>query len=205
VKGVPVKKKAPIIILLVILLTAIAIFVERARGPFTRPIQQGDPAPDFTLPGLDDRDHTLSSERGKIVILNFWATWCPPCREEMPSLNRLASRLNEDDFRVLAVSVDEDNLMLKKTVEEMKLSLTILLDPRRKAARLYGVDRFPETFIVNRQGIVAARVVGAADWMAPGILDGLQEIAAETPPGTPEAGTPEAAPTGTPGGVQAEL
>lgn len=123
------------------------------------------PAPEFRLPDLHGRTHQLSDYRGKIVFLNLWATWCPPCREEMPSMERLYHRLRDDEFVMLAISQDEQiNEAVRPFVEQMRLSFPILLDPQGKVPPKYGVTGYPETFIIDRAGRVIDHIIGPRDW-----------------------------------------
>jgi thiol-disulfide isomerase/thioredoxin len=110
---------------------------------------------------------SLSQYRGKVVILNFWATWCPPCREEMPSMERLYQKYKEPGLVILAVSTDENG---KKAVSQFlqrtPYSFPILLDSDGVAQNAYGVFRFPESFIIDHNGIVVKKIVGGRDWMS---------------------------------------
>ncbi len=123
------------------------------------------PAPDFALNDLAGRAHRLSAYRGKIVFLNFWATWCPPCREEMPGMEQLYRRLGHDDFAMLAVNEDEDGApAVRRFVDGMGLSFPVLVDEKGTVPPRYGVTGYPETFIIDRNGQVLKRFIGPADW-----------------------------------------
>jgi peroxiredoxin len=122
-------------------------------------------APDFAVTGLDGRTVRLSALRGKVVVLNLWATWCAPCVEEMPSMERLWTALRDDDFALLAVSQDEEGgRVVAPFVERMRLSLPVFLDPDRQVGDRYGVWGYPETFVIDRNGYVVERVIGPRDW-----------------------------------------
>jgi peroxiredoxin len=125
-------------------------------------------APDFAVPDLEGRVVRLSALRGKVVLVNLWTTWCPPCREEMPSMQRLYGRLKDRDFELLAVSQDEDG---KRVVEpfarELALSFPVLVDPAHQVGDRYGVWGYPESFVVDRNGYIVERVIGPRDWAAP--------------------------------------
>lgn len=124
-------------------------------------------APDFSLPDLNGETHTLSEYRGKVVFLNLWTTWCPPCRLEMPAMERLYRRLRDRDFVMLAVSADEAG---KKVVapfaEDLGLTFPILLDPDGSLSPRYGVTGYPETFVIDREGKVVNHTIGPADWQS---------------------------------------
>jgi len=125
----------------------------------------GFPAPDFTLRDLNGRSYRLSALRGKVVFLNIWATWCPPCRMEMPSMELLHRRLQGRDFIMLAVSEDEgERTGVRAFVDEMKLTFPVLLDPEGKLPPRYGVTGYPETFVIDRNGHVVEHFIGPEDW-----------------------------------------
>lgn len=128
-------------------------------------LQVGSAALPLRLPALAGGEHDLGSEHGKVVVLNFWATWCPPCVAEMPSLEHLERELGAAGLSVVAVSTDEDEAALRSFVAEQRLTLRILRDPGgRVAAETYHVTGYPETFVIDREGRIRRHVVGAAEW-----------------------------------------
>ncbi len=136
-------------------------------------------APDFVVPDLAGRTVRLSGLRGKVVVLNLWATWCAPCIEEMPSMERLYARLRDTDFALLAVSQDEDGKrVVAPFVERMHLTLPVLLDPERQVGDRYGVTGYPETFVIDRNGYLVEHVLGPRDWAAPDEIAALQALIA---------------------------
>jgi peroxiredoxin len=131
-------------------------------------LQVGNTAPELRLPALAGGDHDLHAERGKLVVLNFWATWCPPCVAEMPSLERLQRALAAQGLSVVAVSTDRDEAALERFVAEHALTLRVLHDPGgRVAASAYHVTGYPETFVIDRAGRILQHVVGPAEWDSP--------------------------------------
>ena len=128
----------------------------------TRPPRIGEAAPDFTV-GDEGRTVALHDFRGKVVVLNFWATWCPPCVEEMPSLVNLQSRLKGTDVTVLAVSIDVDSNAYKKFLVDHHVDLLTVRDPNQKTPSLYGTQMWPETYIIDRNGKSAANL--SAPWI----------------------------------------
>jgi len=125
----------------------------------------GFPAPDFTLKDLEGHPHHLSDFRGKIVFLNVWATWCAPCRMEMPSMEQLHRRLKGRDFVMLAVSEDEDgSTSVRPFVDEMHLTFPVLIDSDGIVPPRYGVTGYPETFVIDRGGRVVQHTIGPEDW-----------------------------------------
>jgi peroxiredoxin len=136
-------------------------------------------APDFSVTDLRWQATRLSAFRGKVVLLNLWATWCEPCREEMPSMQRLYERLRGRDFQLLAVSQDEDGKQaVEPFVRAMKIGFPVLIDPEHQVGDRYGVTGYPETFLIDRNGRVVEHVIGPRDWMAPEWLGRLETLIA---------------------------
>lgn len=144
------------------------------------PAKNGPAAPNFTLKDLEGRTVSLSDNRGKVVLVNIWATWCPPCVAETPSLNKLYKMMKDENFALLAVSIDEGG---KKDVEEFmkkkNLSFPVLLDPDGRVARLYGTTGVPESFIVRKDGTIDNKVVGGLDWTAPKVIEYFHKLMQE--------------------------
>jgi cytochrome c biogenesis protein CcmG/thiol:disulfide interchange protein DsbE len=132
---------------------------------------KGEPdAPDFSLPTLEGRTVTLSSLRGQVVFLNFWATWCLPCREEMPSIERLHRALGGQGLVVLAVDVDENPRLVAKFMKDFGLSFPALLDAGSEVSSRYGVRGLlglPTTMLVDRRGRIVGAAIGPRDWGSP--------------------------------------
>jgi peroxiredoxin len=131
----------------------------------------GDPAPVFTFPGLDGKMVSLTDYKGKVVFLNIWATWCPPCREEMPSMEKLYQQLKGEDFEILAVSVDTSGAnAVAPFMKEYELSFPALLDAGGTIQNLYGTTGLPESFIIGKEGIIEKIVIGPMDWSTPEVV-----------------------------------
>jgi thiol-disulfide isomerase/thioredoxin len=127
----------------------------------------GQAAPELELKDVSGQTQLLSQYRGQVVILNFWATWCPPCREEMPSMDALQRKFGEQGLVVLAVNVEENEAAaVSAFLENNAYSFPILLDPEAVAQNAYGVYRFPESFILDRNGVIVDKVIGSRDWMS---------------------------------------
>jgi cytochrome c biogenesis protein CcmG, thiol:disulfide interchange protein DsbE len=141
----------------------------------SRPPRIGTAAPDFTVKDAD-RQVTLSQLRGQVVVLNFWATWCPPCVEETPSLVEMQQKLKDKGVVVLAVSVDADDAAYKRFLKDHGVNLLTVRDADQKSNNLYGTIRFPETYIIDRQGLVRRKFIGAVDWNSPEIADYLTKL-----------------------------
>jgi peroxiredoxin len=129
----------------------------------------GSAAPDFQLSDLQGREITLAAQRGRVVFVNFWATWCPPCRDEAPSLQRLYDQLGSENFEILAVSIDAPSAQgeVAEFSREFGLTFPVLLDPNKDAHRAYGVTGVPETYMIDPQGRLVERFIGPRDWDDP--------------------------------------
>ena len=158
-----------------------ALFAALLAGCAERPEPptQGAPAPGFELADLEGNPHRLSDFAGQVVVLNFWATWCPPCVDEMPSLQQLADRLGPEGLAVVAVSVDERYTDIEPFVDRHRLRFLVLHDLGKRVSRRYEVLQFPETWIVGRDGRLAAHIVGARDWSAPESLEVFRTLLTE--------------------------
>jgi peroxiredoxin len=111
-------------------------------------------APDFTLPSLDGPNLRLQEQRGHVVMINFWATWCGPCRVEMPHLSRLYEKYRGSGFTVLAVNIDEDPYKAASLAKQLGMKFPVLLDREKKVSRLYDLSTMPSTVLVDRDGRV---------------------------------------------------
>lgn len=120
----------------------------------------GHPAPDFTLPTLEGEPVTLADLRGRPVVLNFWASWCLPCRSEMPELERLHQRLRPAGVVVLGVNQAEDAATVARFRQALAITFPTALDSRAGVSRLYGVDSLPTTFFVDREGVIRDVFIG---------------------------------------------
>jgi cytochrome c biogenesis protein CcmG/thiol:disulfide interchange protein DsbE len=141
----------------------------------SRPPRIGEAAPDFSLQD-STRTVALHDLKGKVVVLNFWATWCPPCVDEMPSLVQLQSRLHDKGVTVLAVSVDVDENAYNKFLKDHNVDLLSVRDPNQKSNSLYGTFKYPETYIIDREGKVRRKFIGAVNWTQPEIVSYLSKM-----------------------------
>jgi thiol-disulfide isomerase/thioredoxin len=121
-------------------------------------------ADDFELASLGGRKVKLSSYRGRVVFLNFWATWCPPCRGEMPSLERLHQQLRGRGLEIVAVDLQEPKDTVRKFVQDNSLTFTVLLDANGAVAGSWGAQSIPTTYLIDRKGSILARSVGGREW-----------------------------------------
>jgi peroxiredoxin len=138
-----------------------------ACGEVSKVATVGMMAPDFTLADRTGKIWTLSELRGQVVFVNFWATWCPPCREEMPSMQRLYSALPKDKFKMLAVLSNDDPVRADAFVAQLGITIPVLHDQDKKVGPKYGLTGLPETFIVDKQGVLREKFIGPAQWDSP--------------------------------------
>lgn len=131
-------------------------------------LKLGDDAPNFQLRDLDGNVVSLSQLRGKIILINFWATWCGPCRVEMPAMEQLYRTFSRKDFEILAVSTDPQGAAVTRPFQqEIGLTFPILHDADFRTGLAYGARTLPMTFLVDRHGIIRNRIFGARDWQSP--------------------------------------
>jgi peroxiredoxin len=121
-------------------------------------------AKDFSVPSPDGKPVKLADYRGKVVFLNFWATWCPPCREEMPAMERLYQRYRDKGLVVIGISVDSDAVAVPPFLKKNGLTFPIGHDPKMSLADVYGVRALPSSFLIDRKGGLAALAIGPRAW-----------------------------------------
>jgi peroxiredoxin len=156
------------------LVAALLVLSGCDRG--SKPALLNAPAPDFTVQDAGRRV-SLHDFRGKVVVLNFWATWCPPCVDEMPSLVALQTKPEvKDKVQVFAVSLDQDEGAYKKFLSDYRINILTIRDPSQESTRPYATTGFPETFIIDANGILRRKFIGPVDWTKPEIIAYLQSI-----------------------------
>ena len=155
------------------LLVVIILFASCYGG--SRPRHIGQPAADFTVQD-SDRKVALNQFRGQILVLNFWATWCPPCVEELPSLMTMQNRMKGNGVVVLAISIDVDGDAYHRFLKQHDVSLLTVRDPEQKVSSTYGTSGWPETFIIDRQGVVRRKFVGPVDWTSAEVMQFLGKL-----------------------------
>jgi len=141
----------------------------------SRPPHVGSPAKEFTVA---DSDHSVSLNqyRGQVVLVNFWATWCPPCVEELPSLMTLQERMKGRGLVVVGVSIDVDGDAYHRFLKLHNINFVTVRDPEQKVASMYGTSGWPETYIIDRQGVLRRKFVGPVDWNAPDVIAFLSRM-----------------------------
>jgi peroxiredoxin len=155
----------------------VALFLAPGCNKREEPAVEGKPAPDFTLKDISGRPVQLSSLKGKVVLVNFWATWCPPCREEIPSMVKMNQALQGKPFQLLAISIDEGGPeAVAKFFQKTGMVLPALFDTDGAVSKRYGTTGVPETFVIDTKGVIMKKVVGAMDWSSPDVLAALEEL-----------------------------
>jgi len=141
----------------------------------SRPRRIGETAPDFSVQD-SDRKIELSQFRGQVLVLNFWATWCPPCNEELPSLMSMQERTRARGVVVLGISIDVDGDAYHRFLKQHGVNFLTVRDPEEKISGRYGTHGWPETFIIDRQGVMRRKVVGPINWNSPEVMEFLSRL-----------------------------
>ncbi|MGB9609694.1 MAG: TlpA family protein disulfide reductase [Bryobacteraceae bacterium] len=141
-----------------------------------RVVVVGDRAPAFTVVTDDGRQISPSDFGGKVLVLNFWATWCPPCVDEMPSLDAMARQLRPKGVVVLGISVDRNAAAYERFLRQMRVSFLTARDPEAKISSSYGTFKYPETYVIDSRGRVRQKHIGPRDWMDPELLQSIEAL-----------------------------
>lgn len=166
---------------LVLALVALALFLAlEAPGPYRESPQPSEEVPNFEFE-LNGRPQELTDLRGRVVVLNFWATWCPPCVVEMPSLERLHQQLGPRGVVVLGISVDADAAAYEAFLKRLNIAFPNYRDPDRRISTLYGTFMYPETYIIDTEGRLVRKVIGSLEWDDPQVVSLLTGLLEKTP------------------------
>ncbi|MGQ4810532.1 Thiol-disulfide oxidoreductase ResA [Candidatus Entotheonellaceae bacterium PAL068K] len=180
--GVTLLWLAPALFLLLVVIYGV---LTRQAPPDDAAPRVGQPLADFTLPDLQGQPVQLSALRGRVVFLNVWATWCPPCVEEMPTIQRLYDQLHEHGLTVLTISLDALGVqVVAPFMRNYQLTFPALLDTQGIVERLYRTSGVPESFIVDKHGRLVEKIVGPRDWAHPRRLVMFERLLAAPGPGT---------------------
>jgi thiol-disulfide isomerase/thioredoxin len=152
------------------------VFLPLAAGAQALAPWPGGATPPLALAALDGSRHRLADYRGRVVLVNFWATWCGPCRAEMPSIERLRRSLEHEPFAVLAVNVSEDAGAVRAFAARVEMGFPLLLDRNGQVTRAWRARALPMTFIVGPEGRIRYQAIGARDWSAPEIRSTLRAL-----------------------------
>lgn len=134
------------------------------------------PAPAFNLPDMDGEKHTLNSYKGKPVIINFWATWCPPCRAELPAMNRGWAKIKDEGIAMIAVNVGENEDTIFEFMGDHPIDFTVLLDESSETTNKWPIKGLPTTFILDKEGNLVYRAVGGREWDSDELLNVAREL-----------------------------
>jgi peroxiredoxin len=146
------------------------------------PLGRGVSAPDFRLPALDGGEQSLVDWRGRVVLLNFWATWCKPCEDEMPAMQRLVQELEGEPFELVAISVDTDVEAVRAFRDRLALTFPILLDSDSSVSGRYQTTGYPESFLLDRSGQIASqRFIGPRAWDDPDYVALVKRLVQKSP------------------------
>lgn len=134
-------------------------------------------APNFSVASVDGKMKSRLSTKGKITLLNFWATWCPPCKQEIPTIQRLHDIMKSEKFEIMAVDLGESPNSVKSFLEENKISYPVYLDPKNSLASLYASRGIPSTYILDKNGKFIAGIIGSFDYDSPEFINIMKELA----------------------------
>lgn len=169
--------------------TGLLIVVAWINQDRIQPVTTGTIAPDFEVTDLDSGPVRLSDHRGEVVLVNIWATWCPPCRDEMPSLERLHQKFGDEEFEIMAVSIDVELGLfdggghaggdIQAFADSFGVTFPMLHNPSGDIQQLYRTTGVPESFLIGRDGIIYKRVASETEWDAPGHTELIQRLLAD--------------------------
>jgi peroxiredoxin len=163
-----VRQQWSVVLGIVLLLAVTLAAATHYLGDELFPVSVGSAAPPIVAKTLDGtgRTRTLADYRGRVVLINVWATWCEPCREEMPSIEKLYHEFGPKGLAVVAISVDDpgSEQRIRDYAKELGLTFEILHDPQQQTKTNYQITGFPETFVIGREGTIRKKYIGAADW-----------------------------------------
>lgn len=176
------KQTAALWVLFIAFTTALYsyFFLFGKHSPDIGKVSVGEPAPEIELTTLNGKKAKLSDFKGKVVFLNFWATWCAPCRQELSDIQSLYQKMVEKPFTIVAISVDSTGPeKVTEFLGERGITFPVFHDPNTISAKQFGVTGYPETFILNKQGVVAKMYVGPRVWTSRSIVDSFEKIIKE--------------------------
>jgi peroxiredoxin len=168
--------KAFLFFLFALILSTPSIFAETKKEDLfskagVQPVKAGMKAPSFRLEDLKGKKSELKDYRGKVILLNFWATWCGPCKEEMPSMEELHKQLKEKDFVFLTISVDYVGVKpVQEFIEKHRYTFPVLIDPKCETLDLFDVKGIPTTFLIDKKGMIIGKAIGPKNWKKPEVI-----------------------------------
>lgn len=157
------------------LMTAFLVVVTAGCYTGSRPPHVGAAAKDFSVQDSDGQV-SLNQFRGQVVVLNFWATWCPPCDQELPSLMDMQNQMRARGVVVVGVSIDVDGVAYHRYLKQRNVNFVTVRDPEQKVAGMYGTSGWPESYIIDRQGVLRRKIVGPINWDSPEVMQFLSKL-----------------------------
>jgi len=150
--------------------------IKAFEGTKIQVVSEGIAPIDFNLPLLDGTKISLSQFKGKVIFLNFWATWCGPCRSEMPSMEAVYQKLKDKGLEILALNLGDSKSKVSVFMSENKLSFPAVLDEKSITGSYYSVKAIPTTYIIDRRGLIVARIIGSINWNTPKIISAIETV-----------------------------
>ena len=167
----PTKLKLPLAALI-----GLMSITAHAAPQLLNPITPSQPAPEFSLIDTDEKTHSLAAYKGKPVIVNFWATWCPPCREEMPSMERAWQKIQSEGIAMVGINVGEDSDTVFGFSAEIEVSFPLLLDTDGQATRQWPIRGLPTTYVIDPEGNMVYHAIGGREWDDEALLDQIRAL-----------------------------
>jgi peroxiredoxin len=171
----PIHLALPLFLFLALLVSSYA-FAQAEETPLLTPVEGLPTAPDFDLTGPKGESYSLSQWRGQPIIVNFWATWCPPCRAEMPSMQRAWETLEGDGVQLIAINVGEEPGEIEAFLERVPVSFPLPMDTDMRVSQAYPMRGLPTTFVVDAEGRLAYKAQGEREWDDPALLDLVRSL-----------------------------
>ncbi|MBZ2187293.1 MAG: TlpA family protein disulfide reductase [Bryobacter sp.] len=159
-----------------IAITLAALFYVLADSLTERIVNQGDQATAFQVKTDQGRAISIAEFPGKVLVLNFWASWCKPCVDEMPSLNEFSKRMEKEGVTVLGISVDHDEARYRKFLKDANIAFQTYRDEKADIAASYGTYKYPETYIIDKQGKVVEKIIGEEFWLNPNVVNRIRRL-----------------------------
>jgi cytochrome c biogenesis protein CcmG/thiol:disulfide interchange protein DsbE len=159
-----------------IAITLAALFYILADTLTERLVNQGDKASAFNVKTDQGKTISISDFPGKVLVLNFWASWCKPCVDEMPSLNEFSKRMEKEGVTVLGISVDHDEARYRKFLKDANIAFQTYRDEKADIAASYGTYKYPETYIIDKQGKVIEKIIGEEFWLNPNVVNRIRRL-----------------------------
>lgn len=160
----------------IVVIFTLATACEAAPTQSLTPIPSKPQAPEFKMMDMDDKIHKLSDYKGKPVIINFWATWCPPCRAELPSMNRAWKKVKDDGIAMIAINVGEDEDTIFAFSGEYPIDFTVLLDETGNEIKSWPIRGLPSTFVLDPEGRIVYQAIGGREWDDDALLDKVRAL-----------------------------